>query len=264
MSESGQRLEKPSLFLLLAEMRAGLEYGLTLASAPALLAAPRGDRHPVLILPGFLASDVSTRLLRRYLVYLDYQAYPWGLGRNMGGVYRARRAARDRIVEIHKKSGRKVSLIGRSLGGLYARDAALAIPNSIRSVITLGSPFSKDLTATNVGALYERITGESARSANPADIKALSGDLPVPATAIYSRTDGIVNWRTCMLEENAMAENIEILGGSHIGLGANAAVFWAVADRLSLPENEFRPFNRGGPFWMSYARSRSSRHQTST
>lgn len=161
---------------------------------------------------------------------------------------------RERIAEICEKSGRKVSLIGWSLGGVYARDAALAMPDHVRSVITLGSPFSKDLTASNVGALYESVTGESLRTADPALILALGGDLPVPTTAIYSKTDGIVNWRTCMLEENAQAENIEILGGSHAGLGVNAAVLWAIADRLAMPENEFWPFDRGGPFRMSYPR----------
>lgn len=89
MSNASPRLPKPSRFLLLAEMRAGLECGITLASAPALLTAPRGDGHAVLVLPGFLASDISTALLRRYLALLNYQAHPWKLGRNTAGVDRA-------------------------------------------------------------------------------------------------------------------------------------------------------------------------------
>jgi alpha-beta hydrolase superfamily lysophospholipase len=254
MSDKGERLEKPSLLLLLAEIRAGLEFGLTLASVPALLAAPRGDGHPVLVLPGFLASDVSTRLLRGYLNYMNYRAYPWRLGRNATGVYETRRQVRAQVADIHAETGRTVSLVGWSLGGVLARDAALAEPGCVRSVITLGSPFARDITATNVSSLYERLTGEKASSADPAYLKALAGDLPVPATAIYSRTDGIVNWRTCMLEENDRAENIEIWGGSHSGLGVNAAAFWAIADRLSQPEGKFRRFDRGGPFKLFYPR----------
>jgi pimeloyl-ACP methyl ester carboxylesterase len=196
MKNRGERHEKPSLFLLLGELRASLEYELTLASAPALLTAPRGDGHPVLVLPGFLASDASTALLRAYLSHTNYRAYPWRLGRNTGGVYRMRRDVRARVADIHRMSGRKVSLIGWSLGGVFAREAALSMPDSVRAVITLGSPFARDLTATNVGRLYERVTGESVNTAGSADIDALAGDLPVPATAIDSKTDGIVNWRT--------------------------------------------------------------------
>ena len=254
MGDKGEHLKKPSLFLLLAEMRASLEFGLTLASAPALLAARRGDGHPVLVLPGFLASDASTGLLRAYLSHMNYRAYPWRLGRNVGGVYRMRQQVRARVADIHAKTGQKVSLVGWSLGGVFARDAALAEPECVRSVITLGSPFARDVAATNVSSIYERLTGESAGDADPADLEALAGDLPTTATAIYSKTDGVVNWRTCMLRENQRAENIEIFGGSHAGLGVNAAVFWAIADRLSLPEGEFWPFDRGGPFKLSYPR----------
>src|SRR5260370_23948130 len=87
MTDPGERLAKPSLFLLLAEMQGTLEFALTVASAPALITAPRGDGHPVLVLPGFLASDASTALLRGYLNYMNYRAYPWRLGRNSGGVF---------------------------------------------------------------------------------------------------------------------------------------------------------------------------------
>lgn len=260
MTDPGERLEKPSLFLLLAEMRGTLEFALTVASAPALITAPRGDGHPALVLPGFLASDASTALLRGYLNYMNYRAYPWKLGRNNGGVYRMRAQVRERIADIHKKTGRKVSLVGWSLGGVYARDAALAMPHSVRSVITMGSAFARDVTANNVTRIYERVSGESIGAANAADVEALAGDLPTPATSIYSKTDGIVNWRTCMLRENDRAENIEIVGGSHVGFGVNAAVFWAIADRLSVPEGQFWPFERGGPFRLSYSRpSRASR-----
>jgi pimeloyl-ACP methyl ester carboxylesterase len=262
MSNTARTLEKPSWLLLLAEMRAVAEFGLTLASAPVLLTAPRGDGHPVLVLPGLLAGDLSTVLLRRYLAHLCYEVHPWKLGRNVGGVYRMRTAVRDRIAHIRSASGRKVSLIGWSLGGVYARDAAVAMPESIRSVITLGSPFANDLTATNVGSIYAMLSGESAATANPDDVRALGGDLSVPTTAIYTKADGIVNWRTSVLQENDRSENIEILFASHSGLGVNPAVLWAIADRLRIPEGEFEPFSKDGPFSSSYANAdRMNREQ---
>src|SRR5581483_7167898 len=109
-----------------------------------------------------------------------------------------RDALRDRLADIHGASGRKVSLVGWSLGGVYARDLALQAPGMVRNVITLASPFANDVRATNATRLYEALTGESVGD-NPKLAQAIAGDLPVPATSIYSRSDGIVNWRTCLL-----------------------------------------------------------------
>ena len=92
------------------------------------------------------------------------------------------------------------------------------------------------------------------------DIQALAGDLPVPATSIFTKSDGIVHWRTCLLQENARAENIELVLASHAGLGVNAAALWVVADRLAQPEGTFRPFNRLGPFMLAYGRRENGRN----
>ena len=91
---------------------------------------------------------------------------------------------------------------------------------------------------------------------------ALGGALSVPTTAIYTKADGIVNWRTSVLQENDRSENIEILFASHSGLGVNPAVLWAIADRLRIPEGEFEPFSKDGPFSSSYAKAdRMNREQ---
>ena len=87
---------------------------------------------------------------------------------------------------------------------------------------------------------------------NPEIQKAIAGDLPVPATSIYSRTDGIVNWHTNLLRPSATAENIEVHLASHVGLGVNPAALWAVADRLAQAEGEFKQFDRSGPFAIAY------------
>jgi pimeloyl-ACP methyl ester carboxylesterase len=119
------KLRPPGLGLLLAEMRGMFEFNASLLLSPLLMRAPRGDGHPVLVLPGFLGSDLSTAPLRRYLRELGYDAHGWQLGRNTGGLARMRAALSDRLAAIHAATGRKVSMVGWSLGGVYARDLAL-------------------------------------------------------------------------------------------------------------------------------------------
>src|SRR5215217_2337118 len=245
------RLRPPGLALLLAEARGLLELNASLLLSPLLLRAPKGDGHPVLALPGFLASDLSMAPMRRYLKELGYDAHAWNMGRNLGGVASKRGALRDLVTGIHGQTGRKVSLIGWSLGGVYARDLALQLPDMVRSVITLGSPFAGDIRATNATRLYEALSGETVDD-NAEIREAIAGDLPVPATSIYSRTDGIVNWHTSLLRPSDTAENIEVYFASHIGLGVNPAALWAVADRLAQAEGEFKQFDRSGPFTIAY------------
>jgi pimeloyl-ACP methyl ester carboxylesterase len=247
------RLRPPPLGLLLAEARGLLELNASMLLSPLLARARRGDGHSVLVLPGLLASDLSTALLRRYLDGLGYRSHAWGLGRNIAGVYKTRGLLRRRLAAIHHESQCKVSLVGWSLGGIYARDLALHLPQMVRCVVTMGSPFAGDITATNARRIYEVLSGETLQSANIEDLQALAGDLPVPTTSIYSRADGIVNWRTCLVRRSDRAENIEVYLASHIGLGVNAAVLWAVADRLAQAEGEFTQFDRSGPFAIAYA-----------
>jgi len=246
------RLRPPGLGLLLAEMRGVFEFNASLMMAPFLLRAPRGDGHPVLTLPGFLASDLSMAPMRRYLTELGYEPHAWRMGRNVGGVWRMRAALRDRLAEIYEASRRKVSIVGWSLGGVYARDLALHAPGMVRYVVTLASPFANDIRATNATRLYEALTGEVVDD-NAALRELLAGDLPVPTTSIYSRFDGVVNWKTCLLRPSDTAENIEVYLASHIGLGVNPAALWAVADRLAQPEGRFSQFDRLGPFAIAYA-----------
>jgi pimeloyl-ACP methyl ester carboxylesterase len=246
------RLRPPGLGLLLAEARGIFELNASLLLSPLLMRAPRGDGHPVLTLPGFLASDLSMAPMRRYLKELGYDAYAWKMGRNIGGIARMRAALRDRLAEIHAATGRKVSIVGWSLGGVYARDLALQAPDMVRRVVTLGSPFTNDVRATNATRLYEALSREPVED-NSEVRKAIAGDLPVPTTSIYSRSDGIVNWRTCILRPSDTAENIEVYLASHTGMGVNAAALWAVADRLAQAEGEFVQFDRSGPFAIAYA-----------
>jgi pimeloyl-ACP methyl ester carboxylesterase len=244
-------LRPPGLAMILAEARGIFEFNTSLLLSPLLMRAPRGDGHPVLALPGFLASDLSMAPMRRYLKQLGYDTYAWKLGRNLGGIASRRNALKKLLTDIHDATGRKVSIVGWSLGGIYARDLALQAPEMVRSVITLGTPFANDVRATNATRLYEALSGETVDD-NSELTKAIAGDLPVPVTSIYSRTDGIVNWHTSLLRPSHTAENIEVHLASHIGLGVNAAALWAVADRLAQAEGEFHQFDRSGPFAIAY------------
>src|ERR1700731_2385018 len=169
------RLRAPGLGLLLAEARGIFELNASLWLSPLLLRAPRGDGHPVLTLPGFLAGDLSMAPMRRYLTELGYDSYAWQMGRNTGGLARLRDAVRDPLAEIHGKTGRKVSIVGWSLGGVYARDLALRAPDMVRYVVTLGSPFANDVRATNATRLYEALSGETVGD-NPEPSRAIAGD----------------------------------------------------------------------------------------
>jgi pimeloyl-ACP methyl ester carboxylesterase len=238
---------------MFSEWRWLFEFGSSIASMPALFGAKRGDGHPVLVIPGFLAGDSSTDVLRRFLTFLGYEAHGWNLGNNFGGVYGMRARLRARLAEIAGNSGRKVSIVGWSLGGVYARDTALAMPDDVRYVITMGSPFAGDISATNANRLYEILSGETLEDVAPGDLERLAGPMPMPTTSFFTKTDGIVNWRTCLNEDSPSAENVEVLA-SHIGLGVNPAVLWATADRLAQAEGTFAPFDRGGPFTLAYPR----------
>ena len=218
--------------------------------------APSGDEHPVLVCPGFMASDRSTGVLRRFIKGKNYDVYPWTLGSNLGPgpVGRTMDSLERRVRAIRKQSGRRVSLIGWSLGGVLARELAKRIPDELRQVISLGSPISGDVNASNVSWLYEKVAGPIAA---PEEIENYRRELQappldVPSTAIFSRTDGIVHWRSCIEPEGPLTDNIEVYA-SHCGLGFNPFVFYAIADRLTMCKENWAPFDRGASAWRRLA-----------
>lgn len=235
--------EPPPRRLLLWEARAFWEHGAFIAAFPWLGLLPAGDGQPVLVLPGLAATDLSTAPMRAFLRNRGYAAYGWDLGRNLG--LRPGLTARKlkRLQEIRERHGRKVSLIGWSLGGIFAREVAKARPDDVRQVITLGSPFKGHPKATRAWRLYEFLAGHKVDEAR------LGANLniapPVPTTAIFSRSDGIVAWQCCMEKDGPQTESIEVCA-SHCGLGANPVALCAIADRLAQPEGCWRPFDRRG------------------
>lgn len=239
----------PSPLLAFTELpRALAELGSLPWASPLLATAPRGDGHPVLVLPGFTTTDRSTAILRRYLSTLGYDAHSWDLGRNLGprAIGREGEKLVDRLNAVHELTGRKVSLVGWSLGGVMARMVSRRVPDAVRQVISLGSPFTGSPRSTNVWRAYELLTGQRIDDRTTKEqLRESATPPPVPSTAIWSREDGIVAWQNCVEPFAHNSDNIEV-HGSHCGLGVNPAVLYAVADRLALPEGGWTPFNREG------------------
>jgi pimeloyl-ACP methyl ester carboxylesterase len=245
-------LAAPHFALLALEMRAFWEFGAVVPTWPLLQRAPQGDGHTVIIFPGLAASDSSTLPLRKYLETLGYEVIGWDQGNNFGPRAGVLDAIRQRVFDAYQagsrdgKKGRKVSLIGWSLGGVYAREIAKEMPDCVRGVITLGTPFAGSPRSTNAWRLYEMVSGRKIER-EAAQFK-LDEAPPVPTTSVYSRTDGVVAWKGSIQSAakgkgHAQTENIEVFA-SHVGLGLNPSVWWAIADRLAQPEGQWQAFTK--------------------
>ena len=238
-------LAPPHRLLMLAEGRAIFEFGAFVALRGLLGRLPKGDGHPVLVLPGFMAGDASTRPMRGLLDDLGYEAQGWGLGRNVRIDTTREREMNDVLSRIADKAGRKVSIVGWSLGGVFAREIAKVQPENVRSVISLGSPITNDRSATNASRLFEYLNGKEPEPVRAGRYRDLETAPPVPTTSILTKSDGIVAWRGSVQKAGPQTENIEVLA-SHCGLGVNPAVMVAIADRLAQAEGEWKPFERSG------------------
>lgn len=233
---------RPSALLLLSEpWRSAIELGALTVSAPVLARSPRGDGHPVLVLPGLLASDASTLILRRYLGRLGYATNGWGFGLNVGPTNELVRRLPQRLVELADRYEQPVSIVGWSLGGVYARALAARSPDLVRLVITLGSPYaSSEPGHTHADAAY-RYLSRGRYSAAAEERRGAGLPLSVPTTSIYSRLDGIVSWRVCRDAVGGPHESIGI-PASHLGFGHNPAALWVIADRLAQDPGAWQPF----------------------
>jgi pimeloyl-ACP methyl ester carboxylesterase len=238
----------PSKALYLTDCaRSTWDVGALSVTLPVLARAPRGDGHAVLVIPGLGASDLSTLILRYFLSTLGYATSGWELGRNVGPTARVVRGLPERLDELRARHGGPVSVIGWSLGGIFARQLGRRHPDAVRHVITLASPIRlKDHAHSNARRVYELLQGRHAETIQ-LPLKAGLGPLPVPATSIYSRMDGIVAWGACLDAPARHAENIEVYA-SHLGIGNHPAALWVIADRLAQAPGRWSPF-RPPPKW---------------
>lgn len=222
----------PSLSLLVRELRAPLGMLHFVLTAPFTKSLPRGDGHPVILIPGFGTGDLAMRPLAATLSRIGYAADTWGQGRNLGMNRALHVALSRRLSELHDRHQSKVSLIGWSLGGVFARELARAEPQRVRHVITLGSPFNANPEANNMMPLFRLAQcGKPVKDDRDA-FERRRIPPPVPCTAIHSKTDGIVAW-PCSIEECAPnTENLEVRG-SHFGLAMNREVLKAISDVLA-------------------------------
>ena len=218
-------IKPPLLGLTLLEGRVIAEAGALLLAMPLLrLHAEKGSGEPVIVLPGFMADDRSTRLLRHFLNHIGYDAKPWGLGMNRLPMMKLLPDLRQLVQSLADESGQKVRLVGWSRGGILSRELARDYPELIERVITIGSPVKGGVAASAIGRWVQQETGmtpqQMAAFAETRNHKPIN----VPVRAIFSRSDGVVSWKACIDDVTDDIEHFEVIS-SHVGLGSNVEVF---------------------------------------
>jgi pimeloyl-ACP methyl ester carboxylesterase len=236
-------IRRPPTVHALMESRALFEFGAFVAGAPLLAMIGPGDGHPVLVIPGFASTDASTRPLRRALRAHGYWVHGWHHGRNIP----SESALADlpaMLSELHERHGARISIVGMSLGGVYARELARTLPGAVRQLITLGSPFRmRPGDRSTLSGLLDRF-GPAMPDLPGSDLPEQERPpVPVPVTCVYTRTDGLVRWHTSIEAEGPERENVEVRG-SHSGLGTNLSVLVVVLDRLAQRDGGWTPFRR--------------------
>jgi pimeloyl-ACP methyl ester carboxylesterase len=246
LTNETSQLPHPRLYRI-EWQRALIEASLLLhpESLALLAAAPTGDGHPVLVIPGFTAGDHSTWILRYWLRRLGYATSGWQQGVNYGVRQDLVNGAMTQMRRLAEEGGGRISLVGHSLGGIYARELAKQAPEIVRQVICLGSPIGDPIgKRSRVSRLYEAFNPDHIDK--PHQFERMHWYLgeapPVPMTAVFSRSDGVVHWQTCIQNDgHECCENVEVFG-SHTGLAVNAIVLYLIADRLAQPEGGWRAF----------------------
>lgn len=246
----------PNLLLACTEVHRVLVEVVCLRASRRVLEklAPKGDGHAVMVLPGFLGGDGYSSALRRFLTSLNYSVHGWGMGRNLGPRQGVLEALERNLHRVAERSEGQVSLVGHSLGGIFAREMARQFPDKVRQVISLGSPFGEGRMSASIPARL--FTALNPPSEIPVDQDLLSHVPPVPTTAIYSKGDGIVNWRTTFQRDgHAQTQSIQVRG-SHCGMTLNPAIWLLIAECLATDANDWRPFERRAWRSLVYPRSK--------
>ncbi len=224
-------IKAPSLLKTALESLSPVEYARLLMAIPELSTQARGNGKPVVVLPGYGASNTSTIPLRGFLSWLGYDARGWELGRNTGNALEFVPQVADQVRQLYLETGEPIDIIGWSLGGVIAREVARNHPDTVRQVITMGSPVVGGAKYTSLGRHAQR------RGVDLDEMEAVMAaretrPITVPVTSIYSKSDGIVGWQACIDEHNAQVKHIEVVS-THLGLGISADVFKIIARTLS-------------------------------
>lgn len=235
MNGQKESIAPPPMLYQFLEARATAEFAALMLMLPLLrMNAPRGNDRPVIVLPGFMADDNSTWVLRRFLEDIGYAVTGWQMGRNTGPGQPLIEQLIHRVATLHRGYDQKVNLVGWSRGGSIAREIARARPDLVRQVITLGSPVRGGPSSTSIGRLLRANSGMT--DAQILELMRRRERTPIrtPITALYSKTDGVVAWRAAIDETSPDIEHIEVQS-SHVGFGVNVQVFRIVAERLDKP-----------------------------
>jgi hypothetical protein len=232
----------PPLALLVTEpLRAALEFCAGRLGQPPLV---QGDGHPVIVYPGLGAGPLHTSDLRKHLNACGFDARDWELGVNTGpqGDFDGwLESLVERVRDVHGRHERKVSLIGWSLGGVYAREIAKRCPECVRQVVTLATPH-KAMDANHAGTMYRMLGGDTSQL-TPDMLERIGERPPVPLTSVYSKADGVVSWQGCLEQPGPGVENVPVQA-SHLGMPGHTDVMRIVADRLAQPEGCWRPYRK--------------------
>jgi pimeloyl-ACP methyl ester carboxylesterase len=227
-------IKAPPLHLLALEARVLAELPWFLLRSLSIQGMPRGEGRPLMVLPGFGASDTTTLPLRRALQRLGHAAYGWEQGTNLGMRPALRNALTQRLQKLSAEHQAPLSLIGWSLGGVFAREMARHQPQLVRRVFTLGSPINGRPDANNMQTLFRIANRGRSVKLDWEGFRKRCVPPPVPCTAIYSKSDGIVAWRCCLEDPAPNTECAEVRG-SHFGMVVNRQVLRVLATRLANP-----------------------------
>ncbi len=227
-------------------VRSLCESGAYIGAYPFLSRAPKGDGHAVMVIPGLGVNDLTTKMLRLFLQRCGYKVFGWELGINTRYDENVSLELEQRLSNLFQEYG-KISVIGQCFGGLYALKLAHANPDMVRSVITLGTSMSNPLNADRLRWLYKLMNGQKKLNDLDDNLSEITSDFPgklsMPVTCIYTKTDGVIDWKNSLCSETGQSENINIFS-SHFGMGHNPRMLWVIADRLSQKEGAWEAFKQ--------------------
>ncbi len=225
-------IQKPRILHTLLEARVPFEIGAQLLSRRFYeKTLPQGNGRAVIVIPGFGAGDFETGMLRQSLRRLGYRSVPWKMGRNMGSTSENRAHLHSELKRLLGVSSQKVSIVGWSLGGVFARELGRKYPEYVHSVVSLGTPFTGDHDANILHDVFQRISGSKFTSEDLAAFNQRKEPPGVISTSIYSKTDGVVSWQCSLEKESELTENVEVVS-SHCGLVCNPLAVSALAYAL--------------------------------